>query len=78
MRLAGQVGVGAAGAVPRGDVEIAVVAEGEVAAVVAVGGPLDDDELRIRVDAVRRPAVDRVAHDLGRPSGPRIGPFSPM
>ncbi len=43
-RLAGQVGVGAAGAVARGDVEIAVVAEGKVAAVVAVGGPLDDHE----------------------------------
>ena len=41
--LAGQVGVGVAGAVARGDVEIAVVAEGEVAAVVAVGGPLDDE-----------------------------------
>ncbi len=43
--LAGHVGVGSAGAVTRGDIEIAVVAEGEVAAVVAVGRPLDDELL---------------------------------
>ena len=59
------VGVRAAGAVPRRNIEIAVVAESKIAAVVAVGGPVDDDELRFRVDPVWRPAVDRVAHDLG-------------
>ena len=62
--LAGQVGVGAAGTVARGDIEIAVVAEGQVAAVVAVGGPFDDDQLRFRVDAMWRLAVDRIAHRL--------------
>ena len=43
--LAGQIGVRAAGAVPRRDVEIAVVAKSKVAAVVAVGGPLNDRDL---------------------------------
>ena len=70
--LAGQVGVGAAGAVSRGDVEKAVVAEGEVAAVVAVGGPLDDQELRLRVDAVRRPGGRPC---IARPASPCVPPF---
>ena len=78
-RLAGQVGVGAARAVARGDVEEPVVAEGEVAAVVAVGGPLDDDELRGRVDPVRRPGGRRCSARPGSSSRPPCsGPFRPM
>jgi hypothetical protein len=38
--------------------------EGDVAAVVPLGGPLDDQALRTRVDAMRRPAVDRVSQHL--------------
>src|SRR5262249_3643336 len=58
-RLAGEVGVGVAGAVAGGDVKVAVVTEGEVAPVVAVGRPLDDEDFRSGVDAVRGAAVDR-------------------
>src|SRR5262249_6141788 len=70
--LAGQVGVGGAGAGPRGNGEGAVVAEGEGAAVVAIRGPLDDHDSRFRVDAVGLPAVHRVTHDLGLLVGPAL------
>ena len=44
--LTGPVGIGAAGAVARGDVEIAVRTDDGLATVMPAGRPLDDDRLR--------------------------------
>ena len=64
------VGVRAAGTVSRRDVKEAVVAEGKVAAVVAVGGPLDDHLLRIRADPMWRPGGQPCSE---RPASPCRG-----
>ena len=44
--LTGPIGIGAAGAVARGDVQIAVRTDLGLAPVMAAGRPFDDDRLR--------------------------------
>ena len=62
--LTGEVGVGVAGTVSRRNVQVSVVSECQVPAVVAVGGPVNDDRPGIRVDASRRRPADSVANNL--------------
>ncbi len=62
--LAGDVGIRSRRAVARGDVEIAVVAEAHVAAVVPGRRPFDDHLAAFGKDDVRRLRADAEAHDL--------------
>ncbi|MFN9457298.1 MAG: hypothetical protein ACK6D7_07980 [Acidobacteriota bacterium] len=64
--MAGFVAVGAGGAVAGGDVEVAIGSDDGFAAVVAAGGPFDDDAFGAGLDARRLGgAVDFEAGDAG-------------
>jgi hypothetical protein len=62
--LAGQIFVRPARAIARRDVKTPIISKRQIATVVAIRRPLDDQHTRSGVNAIRRVTVNCIAYDL--------------